>query len=87
MFVSIQRGASRSREIIECDRVQIYNNNDGRFDVLSLQIWTGREIPRDIWVEVSKTDGSEVYLMNNEGKTIDSYRWAWADNPEDNPPK
>lgn len=83
MFVSVFRGETGQRDIFECDSVQIYNSSDDNFDVVSLQLWLGREQPRDLWIEVDKKDGSEVYLMNNEGKTIDTYRWAWVDNKSD----
>ena len=34
------------------------------------------EKPNDsVSVEVVKDGNTEVYLMNNEGRTIDSYRW------------
>jgi hypothetical protein len=82
MFVSVVRGDSRQREIYECDGVQIQNSSNDEFDIMSLQLWLGREKPKDFWVEVNKMDGSEVYIMNNEGKTIDTYRWAWIENPK-----
>ncbi len=67
MFISVIRKGCTS--IYECRRVFIHTDaeNEGRVTV--------RMEDGDVELVVEKAM-SQVYIMNNEGKTIDTYRWS-----------
>ena len=78
MFVSVLQKDGSVTSIYECDQVHIHNHSD---DLVSFQLQRdGKgETVRDLWIEINKKNGSEVYLMNDSGKTIDTYRWDYPD--------
>ncbi|MFW6173979.1 MAG: hypothetical protein ACOC5T_09565 [Elusimicrobiota bacterium] len=71
MFISFEHNNSRSA-FYECSsyktRMPIGDNNTVFFDL-------ERKDAVDIHLDIKKDSGTEVYVLNNEGKTIDSYRY------------
>ena len=56
--------------VYECRQVSLYPQDENRV-IISME---GNVPDKTVHVDVNKEE-TEVYLMNNEGRTIDSYRW------------
>lgn len=69
MFVRIEYADGKAR-VMECRDVLITKDGD---DQLIFTLYPDK-LSRNYVVQ--KKEGNAVYFMNNEGKTIDSYRWA-----------
>lgn len=69
MFVRIEYADGAAR-VMECRDVLITKDGD---DQLIFTLYPDK-LSRNYVVQ--KKEGNAVYFMNNEGKTIDSYRWA-----------
>ena len=68
MFIRIIDTESKHEHFIECSNI-LFNSMDKsifQLDVQNKVDWTTYDIDK------TKT---ELYIMNNEGKTIDKYRW------------
>ena len=73
MFVKVIYETGRE-SLYECDEVYIdHLESKDSNDPGSLYLTLTRDL-KDKHVEVAK-DKNEVYLMNNDGKTIDKYAW------------
>jgi hypothetical protein len=59
--------------LIECDSVKLGGWNEISTPEKML-VYTETKSGQRIY-EVCKGEGTEMYIMNHEGKTIDSYRW------------
>lgn len=82
MFVKAVHSDGRT-SIFEC----------GRVDILSLSehsVAFEMEHVRNhgyVRLDVDKASGTEVYIMNDDGKTIDSYRWTESFQKVEPPPE
>ena len=83
MFVRIVRNGKKmfkdqslqEDSVYECARVFLKPIEDSAHAVGSVLVTI--EKPNDsVSIEVVKDGNTEVYLMNNDGRTIDSYRWG-----------
>lgn len=67
MLIKVTRPSEKSFAVYECDRYFI-NFRDGK-DFITLEENDGNSIT----LEMMGDNGTCVYVMNNDGKTIDSY--------------
>lgn len=70
MFVRI-RHSDESSTLYEADRVYFDSGASGSESEVHLTITSGADVRRVV-VEKAK---EELYLMNDDGETIESYRW------------
>ena len=68
MYIKILQGNDTA--IYECDKVLTKTLIDGQGKSVLLTIMNGKEEQ----IEIEIKSGSQVFVMNNEGKTIDRYR-------------
>jgi hypothetical protein len=69
MIVSIYFG--RNRHMYDCDSAHFYPTDDNSKVIIRIE--KNKKI-LDEW-EITKEKGNEVYFMNENGKTFDSYKW------------
>lgn len=69
MFVKIIYKGRES--VFECERYSMWDIGDRVEPTLMIEIRGAYNTDQ----EVFKNKNSEVYILNNEGKTIDTYRW------------
>lgn len=82
MFVKIIRTIREETEteseqhtresLYECNSYHTHPSGKDKF-ILST------EGEQSVHIEIEKSPDTEIYIMNNEGKTIDYYRWASGD--------
>jgi hypothetical protein len=71
MFVRVIRPGIE--KVIECDSFDITHyeaREQGELDYVVLELKPSRET-----FSVEKSSSSEIYIMNNQGQTVDRYRW------------
>ena len=79
MFVRIvhRHTDRRGEALIECDKILIDDpaviNDDRDDNYIRLTLQNTRDM-RDDHHDIKKKD-TEIYIMNNDGKTIDKYIW------------
>ncbi len=71
MFVKIIHPFANCENLFECDSVNVLSHLDHN-DIVTLVLHKNNQILSE-W-EIDKTT-ADVYFMNNEGKTIDSWHW------------
>lgn len=76
MFVRIVNNDGGSA-LYQCQKVFTHNLKNEKEDEPDSVLFTidNGEVNGPFCIEIPKDSQSEVYLMNDEGKTIDSYRW------------
>jgi hypothetical protein len=82
MFVRWIDG-NRISSLFECDAVSIEAlkaEDESLCD--SVMVRLQRDSREVATLLLCKEDGHELYVMNNNGKTIDSYQWSDYDGPQ-----
>ncbi len=76
MFVNIVKNGSSS--IYECNNVHITNmaHKDKEEVKEQIELRLEHDNSRNINIVVDKDSKTQIYLMNNEGQTIDKYAWS-----------
>ena len=70
MFIKIVRQGRES--VFECNRYSMWEMGERDFPTMMLEI-RGVE---DYDHEIPKDKDTQVYILNSDGKTVDTYRWA-----------
>lgn len=71
MFVRIVRTDQKNEVVIETDRYRLKDGDSG----VSLIIGENHHIGNPEYHFELEKEHSEIYIMNNRGQTVESYRW------------